>query len=172
MLTGENIKLRPILISDLEHLNNWKNDYSVFRDLGGGFHPISIDQQKNWMDNMMDMTGNSKRFIIEKDNTPIGMVGLYAINYINKNCEFGIYIGEVSFHGNGYGTEATKLILNFAYNNLNLNKVKLMVNAGNPAVRMYERLEFEKIGWLKKERFIDGKYVDVLMMEKVKDESD
>ena len=170
MLVGKNITLRPILLEDLPYLNAWKNDYLVFRNLGGGYQPISIDQQKEWMNNMIDLTGNSKRLIIEKDDTPIGMIGLYDINYINRNCEFGIYIGEEKYHGKGYGTEATEKILNYAFNNLNLEKVKLLVNQGNPAIKMYERLGFHEVGWLKKERFVEGNYVDVLMMEKLKDE--
>jgi|SRR5690625_524075 len=173
MLISENIKARPIIMEDLAFLNKWKNDSDVFKNLGGGYKPISIDQQKTWMDNMIDMNGNAKRFIIEtKNEDPIGMVGLYSINHINRNCEFGIYIGEKKHYGKGFGTEATKLILDYAFNNLNLIKVKLLVNDENPAIRMYERLNFREVGKLHQERYIDGEYVDVIIMEKLKNERD
>lgn len=173
MLKGSRVDLRPITYKDLEDLNRWKNNYDVFKNLGGGFNPVSIDQQKNWMDNMIDMNGNAKRFIIQtKDDQAIGMVGLYSINQVNRNCEFGIYIGKTNSYGKGYGTEATELMLDFAFNNLNLKKVKLLVNDDNPAIKMYERLKFEVVGKLKDERYVNGKYVDVIMMEKLIKECD
>ncbi|QAS53451.1 GNAT family N-acetyltransferase [Halobacillus litoralis] len=173
MLVNNSIRIRPIMLEDITILNKWKNDHSVFRNLGGGFKPVSIDQQRNWMDNMIDMNGNNKRFIIEiKNGVPIGMVGLYNINHINRNCEFGIYIGEKEHNGKGYGTSATELMLDFAFNNLNLNKIKLLVNEGNPAINLYKRLKFNQVGKMSQERFIDGEYVDVIIMEKLKDECD
>ena len=47
MIKGEKVYLRPILKSDMKYLNDWKNDEDVFRFLGGGFMPVSIDQQEN-----------------------------------------------------------------------------------------------------------------------------
>src|SRR5699024_2365126 len=108
-------------------------------NLGGGFQPISIDQQSLWMDNMIDLSSNNKRFMITSNNQKIGVVGLYNINSINRNCEFGIYIGNKDFYGQGIGTEATKLMINYAFQNLNLIKVKLFVNEDNFARKMYEK---------------------------------
>ena len=165
MLTGRKLYLRPLIKEDLTELNTWKNDFSIFKNLGGGFQPISIDQQSLWMDNMIDLTSNNKRFMIISDEQKVGVVGLYNINFINRNCEFGIYIGNKSYQGKGIGKEATELMLNFAFSNLNLLKVKLFVNDDNFAQKMYENMGFRNVGYYEKERFVDGKYLDVYIME-------
>lgn len=168
MLQSNRLSLRPIIKEDLTYLNKWKNDFDIFKNLGGGFQPVSEDQQALWMDNLIDMNGNSQRYIIEVNNQSIGVVGLYNINYRNRNCEFGIYIGEKSFHGKGYGKEATKLMLNYGFANLNLNKIKLFVNEDNNAQNLYKSIGFRTVGYYEKERFVNNEYLDVFIMELLK----
>lgn len=168
MIKGDKIYLRPILKSDLKHLNEWKNDEEIFRFLGGGFMPVSIDQQEKWLDSMIDLSGNNKRFIIcDNQDSPIGMVGLYDINWIHRICEIGIYIGDKTSHGNGFGMEACKLIEGFARDYLNLRKIKLNVVSDNEAAfRMWNTLGYYKVGELVDERFINGEYHNLVIMEK------
>src|SRR5699024_9497471 len=93
-LQGEKINLRPIERTDLDSLNQWKNKEDVYMYLGGGFQPVSKDQQANWMDSMIDLTGNNRRFMIVQGEKSIGMIGLYNIHWIHRTCEIGIFIGE------------------------------------------------------------------------------
>lgn len=167
-MKGNKITLRPIKKSDLHILNIWKNDEELYMYLGGGFQPLSEDQQEKWMDSIVDMTGNSRRFMImDRDKNPIGMVGLYDINWIHRTCEIGAYIGEIDARGNGYAKEACFLIESFAANYLNLRKIKLKVVADNvTAKKMWENLGYQTIGEYKQERFIKGKYCNVVLMEK------
>ncbi len=84
MLSNGNVSLRPIERRDLDKLNQWKNDESVYRFLGGGFLPVSRDIQEKWLDSLMDTTGNSKRFMIENDvGEAVGMIGLYGIGPVS-----------------------------------------------------------------------------------------
>ncbi|MDG4850637.1 GNAT family N-acetyltransferase [Peribacillus frigoritolerans] len=168
MIKGEKIYLRPILKKDIIFLNEWKNDEETYQYLGGGFMPTSIDQQEKWMDSMIDTSGNNKRFIIcDNQNEPIGMVGLYDINWIHRTCEIGIYIGSKSAKGKGYGKEACELLEQFANENLNLRKIKLNVVSDNgAATHMWQSLGYEKIGEYKDERFIKGEYKCLILMEK------
>lgn len=168
MIKGEKIYLRPILKKDIIFLNEWKNDEETYQYLGGGFMPTSIDQQEKWMDSMIDTLGNNKRFIIcDNQNDPIGMIGLYDINWIHRTCEIGIYIGSKSAKGKGYGKEACELLEQFANENLNLRKIKLNVVSDNgAATHMWKSLGYEKIGEYKDERFIKGEYKCLILMEK------
>lgn len=168
VLKGSSVVLRPIERRDLEKLNQWKNDEEVYQNLGGGYLPVSINIQEKWMDSLMDTTGNNKRFIIETlSKESLGMVGLYSISWIHRTCELGIYIGEKEQQGKGYGKEAYRLLENFASRYLNLRKIKACVVADNEsATTMYEHLGFIKSGELKEERFINGKYHSVFIMEK------
>lgn len=168
MIIGEEIYLRPIKKNDLKLLNKWKNDKEVFKYLGGGFMPISIDQQEKWLESMIDLTGNNRRFIVCTSNhDSIGMIGLYDINWIHKNCEVGLYIGEKNFHGKGYAKQAYDLIEKYAKEYLNLRKIKLnVVNNNEKATNLWNTLGFKKVGMLKEERFIEGKYMDLIIMEK------
>lgn len=167
MIKGEKIYLRPVLLEDINFLNKWKNDEDIFCNLGGGFMPISIDQQKKWMDSFIDNTGNNKRFmIVTNDNIVIGFIGLYDINSIHRTCSLGIYIGEKEYWGKGIGSEACRILFNFAKNTLNLRKINLNVVADNPsAIAMYIKLGFKECGRLTEERFIKGKYRDLVIME-------
>lgn len=168
MITGEKVYLRPILKSDLEYLNKWKNNEEVYKFLGGGFMPISIDQHEKWLDSIIDLTGNNKRFIIcDRQDSPIGMIGLYDINWIHRTCEIGIYIGNKSSYGKGYAKEACILLEGFARNYLNIRKIKLNVVIDNEAAyNMWKVLGYEKVGELVNERFIKGEYRNLVIMEK------
>ena len=168
MIKGEKIYLRPILKEDSKYLNEWKNDEEVYRFLGGGFSPVSINQQEKWIDSMIDMTGNNKRFIIcENIDKPVGMIGLYGINWIHRTCEIGVFIGDKKSQGNGYGKEACLLIEEYAKNYMNIRKIKLNVVKNNEAgFNMWTALGYMKVGELIKERFINGEYYNLLIMEK------
>jgi len=167
-MNGENIALRPIVKSDLQKLNAWKNDESVYMYLGGGYQPVSVDQQEKWMESLIDMSGNSRRFmIVDIDSSPVGMVGLYDINWIHRTCEIGVYIGEKGARGRGYASEACTLVELYAKEYLNLRKIKLNVVADNLTARkLWEKLGYKVVGELEKERFVKGRYCNVLIMEK------
>ncbi|MBZ6527603.1 GNAT family N-acetyltransferase [Aerococcaceae bacterium DSM 111021] len=169
MINGEFIYLRPIIRNDLKHLNDWKNDEETYKFLGGGFMPISIDQQANWLDNMMDLTGNNKRYIIctKSKDEPIGMIGLYGINWIHRTAEVGLYIGNKNEHRKGYSKEAYMLLEKYLKDYLNLRKINLnVVDTNVKAKLMWENYGFQVCGKLTEERFIEGKYYDLLIMEK------
>src|SRR5438477_214806 len=61
----------------------------------------------------------------------IGVAGLHSINQKDRHAAFGISIGEKEEWGKGYGTEATRLIVGYAFETLNLNRVWLHVHAHN-----------------------------------------
>lgn len=168
MIKGEKVYLRTIQKDDITYLNQWKNDEETYMYLGGGFMPTSINQQEKWLDSLMDTSGNNKRFIIcDNDSSPVGMVGLYDINWIHRTCEIGIYIGCKDSKGKGYGKEACLLIEQFAKEYVNLRKIKLNVVSDNEkALNMWESLGYKKVGEYTRERYIKGFYRDLTLMEK------
>ena len=168
MLKGEKVSLRPIVRSDLDRLNQWKNDAEVYVYLGGGYQPLSKDQQEKWMDSMIDLTGNDRRFmVVDNCGEPVGMAGLYGISWIHRTCEIGIYLGEKDQWGKGYAREACRLIEGYAREVLNLRKIKLKVVSDNQtACTMWEKLGYKQIGEYVQDRYINGKYCNVKLMEK------
>ncbi len=168
MIKGKLIYLRPIIKSDITYLNRWKNDENTYMYLGGGFMPTSIDYQEKYLELMIDTSGKDKRFIIcDNDDLPIGMVGLYNINWINRTCEIGVYIGDKKALSKGYGKEACLLVERFAKEYINLRKIKLSVVSDNKnALRMWHSLEYKKVGEYIDERFIKGTYRNLIVMEK------
>lgn len=169
MIVGKKVYLRPIVRDDLVYLNKWKNDEDTFRFLGGGYMPVSIDQQAKWLDSLIDTTGNNKRFMIcvGESNEPIGMIGLYNISWIHRVCEIGIYIGNKGSRGKGYATEACQLLEKFASEYLNLRKMRLSVVSDNKkAIELWASLGYKVIGEHIEERFIGGKYRNLTLMEK------
>lgn len=168
ILSDEKVSLRPIECKDITYLNKWKNDEETYKYLGGGFLPVAAGIQVKWLDALMDTTGNNRRFIIENsEGSPAGMIGLYDIKWVHRTCELGIFIGEKGMRGKGYASSSYKLLEGYARRYLNLRKIKAdVVRSNDAAVEMYRKLQFTQVGCLKEERFIDGQYHDLLVMEK------
>ncbi|TDQ25718.1 GNAT family N-acetyltransferase [Tenacibaculum caenipelagi] len=108
--------------------------------------------------------GNQYTFAIrlkEKDNF-IGGIGI-KIERKNNRAEIGYWIAE-PFSGNGYATEATKAILKFGFDNLNLNKFTSSHLANNPASgQVLKNSGMKKEGELKEHIFKNSKYIDLIL---------
>lgn len=108
---------------------------------------------------------DSISYIIEVDGKPIGTCGLYLIQWRARRAQFNILIGEPESWGKGYGTEALRLLLDHAFNVLNLNSVNLGVNAENKgAIRSYEKAGFSRDGVRPEFIYRNGRYYDLVVM--------
>lgn len=77
----------------------------------------------------------------------VGRCVLFSVNAVDRNAIVGIFIGEKDRWGKGYGQEAMRLLLDYAFNLLNLHNITLGVFSFNErAIRCYQRLGFRKIG--------------------------
>lgn len=162
-----NIILRSIEREDLDLLFKWRNDESIFSQLGGGYFPTSKTEMSKWMDNFSKLDKNNIKFIIECDNESIGFISLNNINYVNRIGELGIYIGERKYHGRGIATKALQKLEHFSKNTLNLRKIKLLMNDNNTgALKLYNKNHYRVVGKYKQDRFVNGELVDVIIMEK------
>jgi len=100
-----------------------------------------------------------------EDDRLIGDIGLGGLDWASGNAWVGIGIGERVYWGRGYGTEAMRLILRFAFEELNLNRVSLDVFEYNPrAIRSYEKAGFTVEGRQRKALRRAGQSYDVIYM--------
>ena len=100
-----------------------------------------------------------------KDDRLIGFIWLGGIDWNHGNGWVGIGLGEREYWGKGYGTDAMRVVLGFAFTELNLHRVSLNVFAYNPrAIRSYEKAGFQHEGRLRKLICRDGQRTDDVWM--------
>lgn len=101
----------------------------------------------------------------------IGFISIHSIEWNNQAGILSIGIGEPDFRSKGYGTEAIRLMLKYAFHELNLERVGLDVIASNlRAIHVYEKCGFVKEGTLRRAVSRDGKRIDCLVMGILKSE--
>lgn len=171
-LCTEKIVLRPITDEDTELVLMWRNNpqvkqYFIHRE------DITPEEHRNWL-NTSIYTGKAYQFIIllRDSGLPIGSVYIQSINNVHKSAEFGIFIGESAVNSKGCGTDAAKLMIHFALEELGLHKLYLRVLADNQrAIRSYEKAGFVSEGVMRDEIYVDGRFRDVTRMSIIREES-
>lgn len=164
-LEGEVIYLRLMGAEDTEDIIRWRNTDFV-RSNFIYQKPFTRAGHENWISNMID-TGKAVQFMIcgKMDGKAVGSVYLRDIDRDHHKAEYGIFIGEKDALGKGYGTEAAKMMIEYAFNEEGLHKLMLRVLAENKqARRSYEKAGFVKEAYLKDEVFLEGRYKDVVYM--------
>ena len=176
MLTGDKIILRPIEEKDIEKFFTWRNDLEIKNEALMHPFPVTKNSEKNWFENISSAKDNRLvifSIVCKETNELIGFIKLIDINWIHRFCYFGIVIGDKSAQGKGYGKEATKLIINYAFNILNLKKILLEVVENNiQAIKIYKKLGFIEEGRLKRQVYLNGNWQDVLIMSLFRNEED
>ncbi|HBW13303.1 MAG TPA: UDP-4-amino-4,6-dideoxy-N-acetyl-beta-L-altrosamine N-acetyltransferase [Proteiniclasticum sp.] len=161
----KNIRLRPISLNDTNNIVKWRNTDSVKQNLFTR-DDITHEDHIKWFNNYV-MKGLCSQFIIEiiEPSMDIGTVFIKNIDKKNDKGEFGIFIGEEEARGKGFGKTATKLILDHAFTELNLNRVYLSVFVDNlSGIKSYANAGFEQEGVLRQDYKYGNKYYDVLLM--------
>jgi len=164
-LIGEKIYLRPVEPEDAKFLSKGENDPAVRESLFLAL-PVSLTNEQEKVDQYIKSKDAIVLIIIEKEtNKPVGQSAFFRIDYISRAAVFYIAILDPAHWSKGYGSEATQLMVEYAFNTLNLNRIQLHVCAENSAaIKIYERVGFIKEGVLRKAMFRNGNYVDFWVM--------
>jgi diamine N-acetyltransferase len=168
---GTQIYLRPLERADAPRLVPWFNDPEVTRYLAV-HRPLNLQQEEEFLARL----GQSEHDVVlgiavGQDDALIGVTGLHRIDYTHRHADFGISIGTRSEWGKGYGTEATTLMLQYAFEGLNLHRVRLLVYEDNACGRhVYEKIGFRREGVLRQERYAAGRYWDTITMAMLREE--
>lgn len=105
-----------------------------------------------------------RRFIIDVDGEPAGLVELVGILDVHRNAEFQIIVAP-QHQGRGLASAATRKALDYAFAVLNLHKVYLIADVANEkAIHVYRKAGFQSEGILREEFFAAGRYRDALRM--------
>ncbi len=172
ILKGKRVALGPLMKDDLDRCWRWINDKQVTQYLVGFFRVYTREMEEDWIDRALRAKEDLLfAILLLPDLQHIGNVGLHKINWVNRNAELGIIIGEKEYWNQGLGTEATILALDYAFNIMGLKSVYLRVMEYNKrAIRCYEKVGFKHVGRLRSHIFRGGRWWDVLIMDILNEE--
>ncbi|HOQ99435.1 MAG TPA: GNAT family protein [Anaerolineae bacterium] len=173
MLYGTTVRLRAVERADAALLARWLNDPEV-RRWRLAYLPVSTEHEARWLERQAQR-GDELAFIIQVPAgdgwRAIGSADLHAIDRQNGVAGYRITIGEPDSWSRGYGSDATRTVLAFAFGELNLHRVELGVLAGNArARRCCEKAGFRLEAVRRAVLFRDGRYHDECLMAVLREE--
>ncbi len=166
-LVGERVALGPLRRDLLPLYLRWRNDFTVARTLDHDPGPETLEARTAWYERA-SIDPDAIRFTLYERMTwrPIGLANLHDLDHRQGTAELGLVIGEQDARGQGYGTEATRLMLDVAFTALGLHSVMLRVYAYNLAgQRAYEKAGFREFGRRRESRVFAGRRWDEVYME-------
>ena len=167
MIYGERVRLRAIEREDIPRFVRWFNDPEVRRYLTS-YEPMSHAVEERWFEEHLARRNDIILAIEVREGDEwihIGNIGLHRIDWKNRTATLGIVIGERGYWGRGYGTDAVRTMLRYAFDELGLNRVELETFSFNPrAIRCYEKAGFVREGVRRRALYRDGRYHDVIIM--------
>jgi RimJ/RimL family protein N-acetyltransferase len=176
LLEGNRVHLRSFELSDLDEIMKYWNRMELRRLLGNvDKGPVARNQEEEWIKDTWNLRKERKAFLFAIENLAdaklIGGTGLFDIDWTSRSAEVVIIIYNPEYWGKDYGAESLDLILEFAFRDLNMNRVELHVLEFNErAYKCYLKVGFKEIGRKRKAKFIEGNYHDRIMMDILREE--
>ncbi|HLU86690.1 MAG TPA: GNAT family N-acetyltransferase [Taishania sp.] len=134
-MKGFGLELKPLSLETLELVRNWRNDELVLQFMQFK-HYISQEEQLNWFRTLND----AYYFVIYEHETPLGLINIKKIDYEEFSGEAGLFIGNKTFKGTGVALGASVLLLDFAFDRLELRTVGATMHKQNKDAILYNKL--------------------------------
>lgn len=169
MLKGKKINLRPVSERDLDLIACWRNDPDNRRFF---FTTSMINPagQKKWFENMI-ADPNRFIFVIETvESKPVGIIGMDKIDRRNQEAEIGPGLLDPHERGQGYIEEAIELLLDYAFDELNLHRVYGSCYPFNRVIGLMKLFGFVEEGMLRQAVFTQGKFYDKVILGLLREE--
>lgn len=166
-LIGRICYLSPVSKDSTESWTRWDNDLEVGIPLGNEpYTPTTIESTEENIASIIKEKIHAFDILeIESDHL-IGRCFLGALDNVNRSCRLGIVIGEKTHWDRGFGTEAIHLLLEYAFNIINMNSVNLGTYSFNKrAIACYKKVGFKEIEKRRESRIIGEKKYDTIMMD-------
>lgn len=166
-LVGEKCYLSPCSAEDAEKWAAWDNDLEVALPLGDEAYTMySLEKEQESLAGVLKSQAVIFSILDLATDGIIGRCMLFDIHPVDQCAVLGIVIGEKAYWDKGYGQEATRLMLDFGFNLLNLNSIMLGTFAFNRrAIAACQKVGFKEIGRRREGRIIGGEKYDVVMMD-------
>lgn len=165
-LEGRKVILRPLdKRTDAEKLQRWINDPEVRHSLMIVF-PQTLKNEEDFIDRGGDPAkGITLGIVVKETGELIGTMALHDIDFLHRNATTGAMIGEKRYWGKGFGTDAKMILLDYAFNILNLHTVSSMAFAFNKRSLDYSAHCGYKVEGVQKSRlFRAGRYWDRVLL--------
>ncbi len=167
MLRGAKVVLRAVTRPDVAQLHAWRHIHAEW-PLGSDSPHVptliedvmsEFDEGKSWRSNAQQVS-----FAVEAEGVLIGYVTLWGIDTFNRRAHLGIGF-DPQARGKGYGSDACRVLLRYAFSHLGLHRVQLEVLSDNlPALRAYEAAGFRVDGVMRESAWVEGSFVDETYM--------
>lgn len=158
-LEGETVALHTVESEDLEFLQKWINNPAVRSHLTVKT-PTNRDQEEAWFEEQVSGDEHINLLVVGPDG-PAGSVGLGPVEDPEGSAEIGLWIREADW-GKGYGTEASRLLVGHAFDELRIHRIIAKVFEGNEAsTRIWEKLGFRHEAVHRDAAYRGGQYVDL-----------
>lgn len=172
MVIGEKVLIRAVEDEDLPYIHKWFNDFELMELFDFKINFINYNELA-YKAGQSDCSEVCIYFTIAERDTkkPVGRCSLTDIDFSNKKCLCSLYIGDESSREKGYGTEAMYLLMKFAFEDLDLNRLGTWVFDYNKrAIKSYKKCGMKVEGIMREGVYRDGKYHDVYFMGILKNE--
>ncbi|MFA6376238.1 MAG: GNAT family protein [Candidatus Paceibacterota bacterium] len=172
ILKGKLVTLRPLSLKDAPNFCRWFDDLEVTTYLARYNNAApSLKEEREYIKDIKKKKNYLNFSIDTRAGEHIGTVSLLKIDFDNKHAEYGILIGEKKYWGQGYGTEAGKLIIDYGFKKLKLHRIFLRHVAYNfRGHKSYLKLGFKQEGVSRQHSFRNGHWHDEIMMGMLRDE--
>lgn len=163
-LSGRTTNLRPYNKADIPMLTRWINSPDV-RPFIVSVFPKTENLEEEWYEKLGKDDKNIVLCVETKDGKPIGGMGIHSIDWLNRTATTGAILGEKEYWGQGFGTDAKLVLLDYAFNVLNLRKIHSNVIGYNERSLRYSlRCGYKEEGRLRQEKYRNGEYHDLIQL--------
>lgn len=137
------VKIRPLIEEDAYTSVTWRNDPEVFKYTGNTYkNRITLEKELEWIKKIIS-NSDEYRCAILADGVYVGNIYLTGID--NGKAHYHIFIGNKDYWGKGVAKQASKLIIDYAFSQLNIKTIWLRVKINNiTAYHLYLKLGFEE----------------------------
>jgi RimJ/RimL family protein N-acetyltransferase len=168
ILTGDRVVLRPVSVDDAPGLVELLHDPEARKMTGthGSVRPGVEERARSWYGSRGDHDDQLYLAITERATSLfVGEIVLQDLDTDSRSCSFRIALVGPRAYGRGFGSEATALILAYAFEATAINRVELEVHDFNPRARhVYERAGFVYEGTKRQALLWEGQWVDTHIM--------
>ena len=168
---GKKVLLRAMEPEDMELYRDMINDPDVSGMVIGWSFPVSKKEQIDWYNRVVGDVNKRFTICMIDTNQPVGMVTLTNIDLVNRSAFHGIKLHPLCPRGQGIGTDAVMALMEYAFNQLNLNRLDgewFLYN--NASKRLYEKCGWHEEGIKKEAIYRNGKYHDLAIAGILKQE--